>query len=276
MSFLIFRLKTGCFAADNEKYIDIKISVKDSFAENELMKFSFQISNVSAKKEKLEFIPSIECEKNIPQKMPDLREAEASSVSVYKDVYEGIIAAPEFESQKCIAAVALLKPYEDIFKKEFFVDTKPKIDVRFIFCETQDCGREQKKIIINSPVFISYTGKQNFPIQAEITSPNNKKDIINLPAWHTFKEIGAYKIEFSLELDGFQPIKETRNIEAENGEIRVDETPQTNSVIIQRNENADSPSNRNFLILIIFAAVLFMISIIFYFYKKKKNSGEKQ
>ena len=238
--------------AQENNYVEVEILVDKSFSIGETINFDFKMDiNLS----ELKYISYIDCQKVFPQKFPEELILEEKDIGKYIN-YSDILVSDDIEQQKCKAVIEVISSPSKIFSKEFEINTKLLIDARLIFCTTSSCEEEARNINNKDSVFLNVLSKASIPFRLEITSENNKVDVISAPTWYIFTESGEYKIEIIANsnykiLDAYSILNVNR--------------------IKEYKSASQQPVFINKIKYLYFSIIFFIFLIIFIFiYKKKK------
>ena len=174
-------------------------------------------------------------------------------------------------------------------EKEFFIDSKPALDVSFLFCTDETCGEETKVFSVNQPIYVKSRSNFNPPLVAIFSSEKNGiMDRVVLPDYYKFKEAGDYYITFEALSDNFQKISQEKYITVveniiqacnNNGKCDVGENLENcgSDCAAQaiKTDNSFLKNNQKilFIAVLLFFAIL-LVTIAFYILKIKKKQPE--
>lgn len=282
--FFIFCLIPVAVSAKSFSTIDIR----ERFIPGEEIVFTYSISDELGMA--ISVMPYLECEKDLPQPIPNEVEISLTAGKIHKGEYKGVLLTAEIPAQKCRAIIANSATTEILAEKEFFIDSKPALDISFYYCTDDTCAEEAKFFAIDSSVYIKYRSDYNPPVAAMIKSDENGiSDTLVLPGYYKFKKAGEYFISYEIMGDGFQKIDEEKYLEVfekmpvlicdNNGkcenEENIDNCQSDCLVIMEANENLFFQKYKKiiFFVLLLLFVMLIIISFLIFNNTKKNNNS---
>lgn len=201
------------FLIQNVSATTTNIQVNPTFSEGEKMQFIYTIT--SDKNEEITYIPIIECE-NAPMALLMEQKITLIAGKPFNSKYEDKIVTEDYEPQKCTASISINPPYEQEFKKNFFLTTKPSFNLDIKICKDPECKELGKIFVIGEPIFIKIsssdksTGQNLQPILLiNHQTPSRNVVYSNSFTQLSTSEIGTHSLTIQASLQGYKIMKKT-------------------------------------------------------------------
>lgn len=208
--------------AQEQNSIEAIIDVGSEIRTGENLEFTYLIKSTVT--QAIQYIPKIECP-NAPAAILDKKNLDLKAGQGYQDRYFSMKIENFVEPQNCLAVIEITEPSEKIFQKEFKIVADPSLKVDVGSCKEAECVNQTKVFKIGETAFFyALTGKIKTTAAAEIISPENSKETIDLPGSYKFSEKGEYTITITTEALGYKKNIQSFPITVLEGDAKVNDS----------------------------------------------------
>lgn len=258
----IFILLIGIVSA-----VNINIDMKNSFGIGDEVSFNYTlISEVSLTGQ---YIVSVSC----PKAPVPLLEIKDFSLQMNQPLTQNYVylskISENIEPQICNAFVSIISPIEVSSNKSFSITTNPSFNFQVLTCKEQTCHNQTKVFIKGENIYLD--SKSDIPsliIIANLTYPDGKTKILNLPTFIKAEQVGTYSLNIQASKDKYQTITKEIQFGVIEKEANIE---YTNLAEEKQNLSAKIPD----YIFIIAGIVLVLGMIVLIIYILKKNMRAK-
>ncbi|MBU0506851.1 hypothetical protein KJ708_12750 [bacterium] len=245
--------------------LSAEIIVKSEFYLGETMTFDYTLS--SEKNQKIVYSAFIECSKDIPIPLLDIKQKELIAGSMVKESYIGITVEDLFEPQVCKANLEIFSPVKQTFTKEFLIITQPKTKIRLLSCKTPSCSQKSKTFILRENIYLDYSSSiKDLSQTATLTYPDETTRSLTLPTSIKATQTGTYTLEVTASKESYKTTTQTTEFAVISKNANIQEAD-----LQAQKEISLSPPPQTQKYLISFLVIIAIAITIFLLLRKKKK-----
>ena len=182
--------------------VNIDIYIKNSFSLGETVSFNYTIASQTP--QQITFIPYVECPQ-APAKLIQEFTVAVSPDNPYRGSYRYLKVEEFIEPQTCIAYIQIVKPFSQIERKEFKIETLPSFEFNIFICKDPSCKEKSKIFTKEEAIYLNYSSEIEHPvINATLIYPNGSEIHLNLPVSLKPKQIGTYTLKVIISKEGYK------------------------------------------------------------------------
>jgi len=271
--------------------ISVNITVEPSFTIGDEIYFEYIITSDTA--QEIIYAESVFCPEAPLPFLYQITENAGPGQEIHRN-YTYMQVTEEMQPQTCTAGISIISPAEEIFEKNFTIDTLPELSFNILLCKDSYCNTESKIFLQNEAIYFSFISDPADPLTAaDLTYPDETIKPINVPGSIIAEQTGTYTIEVTASKEEhktvatkeqFAVIEKTAEIKTVNSSMleadkQAAEVTCNNDNICSGEETADncpsdckaSQGNPIAMYILIGLIALIIILIIVFILKIKKE-----
>ncbi len=271
--------------------ISAEILVKPSFKLGEEIYFEYTITSDTA--QEIVYTESVFCPE-APLPLLHLVAANVSSSLPIQRNYTYMQVSEEMQPQICAAIIKIISPSENIFEKNFTIDTFPEMSFNILLCKDLSCQNKSKIFMKNENIYFFFASDASTPsIKATLNYPDGTTKSINVPGSIIIEQTGAYSLAVTVSKEGYktallneqfavieQPaeIKIVNPVVADANQFIAEEICNSDGKCSEQENSKNCPKDcksdevKHIILLILIGIIIFALIVIIIFISKRRAS----